>query len=112
MKIYNPSLEERAFLIQEAQALEPLVKNLGSLSVLIEQVQPSKKEDPFFRVTFLVAPESVGMRVQASDSNLFAATISAKDETLRQLNALVNALPSEIQGEPSQGLSIPRELLH
>ena len=101
MKVYNPSREERAFLYQEAQSLEPLIKDLGSLTVIVEQ----NPEGADFRVTFMVAPESVGMRVQASSPNLFDATMAAKAETEKQLIALVNALP---QG----GTSLPPELLH
>jgi hypothetical protein len=45
-----------------------------------------------YRVTFLVAPESMGLQIQAEDDNLFEATIAAKEEAQRQLNALINAL--------------------
>ena len=109
MKIYNPNREERAFLYQEAQDLEPLMKELGSLSVMVEQLKPKKADANRFRVTFVVAPESVGMRVQATDSNLFDATIAAKAETQRQLNALVNALPRQAVGE---GHELSPEFLH
>lgn len=96
MKIYNPNLEERAFLYQEAQDLAPLVKDLGSLSIMVEQTlgkedEPAQSENRY-RVTFVVAPESVGMEIQAEEEDLFSATIAAKEEAQRQLNALVNAL--------------------
>lgn len=39
MKIYQPSKEETAFLYQQAFELEPLVKDLGSLTVLVEEVE-------------------------------------------------------------------------
>ena len=107
MKVYNPSREERAFLYQEAQSLELLIKNLGSLTVLVEQ-NPAHQD---FRVTFMVAPETVGMRVQATDSNLFSATMAAKAETERQLNALVNALPRAHQ-EDQTDQTLPSENLH
>jgi ribosome-associated translation inhibitor RaiA len=87
MKVYNPSIEERAFLYQEAQDLAPLVKDIGSLSVLVEEQAQSG-----FRVTFLVAPESMGLQIHAENDNLFAATIAAKEEAQRQLNTLINAL--------------------
>jgi ribosome-associated translation inhibitor RaiA len=87
MRVYNPSLEERAFLYQEAQDLAPLVKELGSLSILVEEEAKSG-----YRVTFLVAPESMGLQIHAENDNLFAATIAAKEEAQRQLNALINAL--------------------
>lgn len=90
MKIYNPSLEERAFLYQEAQDLAPLVKDIGSLSVMVEQNEPKNG----YRVTFLVAPESMGLQIHADASDLFQATMDAKKETQRQLNALINALPT------------------
>lgn len=99
MKIYNPSLEERAFLYQEAQDLAPLVKDLGSLSILVEQDAEQKPEEDVenrYRVTFLVAPESMGIQIHAEESNLFAATIAAKEEAQRQLNALVNALDPQL----------------
>ena len=111
MKVYSPSREERAFLYQEAQDLEPLMKDLGSLSVLVEEMSSltSGNTDNRFRVTFVVAPESVGMKVQAVDGNLFDATIAAKSETLRQLNAIVNSLPRT--RTENDGLPVP-ELLH
>lgn len=87
MKVYNPTTEERAFLYQEAQDLAPLVRELGSLSIMVE----SEAENGY-RVTFLVAPESMGLQIQAENDNLFAATIAAKEEAQRQLNTLVNAL--------------------
>lgn len=114
MSIYNPNQEERAFLYQEAQDLELLMKDLGSLTVMVEEVsskQSKKNRVNRFRVTFVVAPESVGMRVQATDSNLFEAAIAAKDETLRQLNAIVNALPRPATSD-EHGLKIPPEFLH
>jgi hypothetical protein len=106
MKVYNPDREERAFLYQEAQDLEALVKDFGSLSVMVEEGKRSR-----FRVTFLVAPESVGMRVQAVDSNLYEATIAAKEETLRQLNAIVNSLPRPMQVD-GRNVKMPAEMLH
>lgn len=106
MKVYNPNLEERAFLYQEAQDLEPFLKNIGSLSVLVEEVASPKGKAGSFRVTFMVAPESVGMQVQATDANLYDAAKAAKEEAQRQLNALVNALPIE------SVVQIPRDLLH
>lgn len=87
MKVYNPNQEERAFLYQEAQDLAPLVKELGSLSILVENEAQSG-----FRVTFLVAPESMGLQIHAEDDNLFEAVILAKEEAQRQLNTLINAL--------------------
>jgi hypothetical protein len=82
------------------------MKDLGSLTVMVEQNKANR-----FRVTFVVAPESVGMRVQATDSNLFEAAIAAKDETLRQLNAIVNSLPRSTQAA-KDGIKIPPEFLH
>lgn len=112
MKIYNPSREERAFLYQEAQDLEPLMKDLGSLTVMVEQVVPKKQNArDRYRVTFVVAPESVGMKVQATDSNIFEAAIAAKGEALRQLNAILNALPRTKAAE-LMGSNVPREFLH
>jgi hypothetical protein len=111
MKIYNPNREERAFLYQEAQDLEPLIRNFGSLSVLVEEMQNKKTKNVRYRVTFMVAPESVGMRVQATDKSLFEATIAAKDEALRQLSAIVNSLPALASNEEQSG-KIPPELLH
>lgn len=114
MSVYNPTVEERAFLYQEAQDLEPLMKDLGSLSVMVEEMNPQEKgRRPLnrFRVTFMVAPESVGMRVQAVDSNLYDAAIAAKSEALKQLNAIVNSLPRQTP-KNEHGVPIPREFLH
>ena len=113
MSIYNPNREERAFLYQEALDLEPLMKDLGSLTVMVEEVQPKNGQRAVnrFRVTFVVAPESVAMRVQATDSNLYEATIAAKAEAQRQLNAIVNSLPRPANAN-KQGTKIPSDLLH
>jgi hypothetical protein len=114
MKIYNPNAEERAFLYQEAQDLEALMKDLGSLTVMVEELEPKKGKPQAanrFRVTFVVAPESVGMKVQATDTNIYEATMAAKTETQRQLNAIVNSLPREWNLEAGQ-LKIPSDLLH
>jgi len=96
MKIYIPSLEERAFLYQNALALQPLVKDLGSLSLVVEETEGKA---PRYRVTFMVAPESVGMQIQAESLSLYDATVAAKDEAERQLNALVNELPATVPPE-------------
>ena len=113
MGIYNPNAEERAFLYQEAQDLEVLMKDLGSLTVMVEEIHPKQgtAANNRFRVTFVVAPESVGMKVQATDTNIYEATIAAKSEAQRQLNAIVNSLPREwnANGEP---VRIPSDLLH
>ena len=113
MKIYNPNREERAFLYQEAQDLEILVKDLGSLSVMVEELaaRPVKSAAHDYRVTFMVAPETFGMRVQAVDDNLFDAAIAAKKETLKRLNALVNAMPRPRVGD-ADAAKIPVENLH
>jgi hypothetical protein len=106
MKIYTPNREERAFLYQEAQDLEALMKDLGSLSVMVEETALKKGRKCHrskFRVTFVLAPESVGMKVQATDRNIFDATIAAKEEAQRQLNAIVNSMPRPIDpnGKPA-----------
>ncbi len=109
MNIYNPSNEERAFLFQEAQSLEGLMKDLGSLSVMVEQISPKVEasKDFEYRVTFVVAPETVGMRVVATNQNIYEATIAAKEETARQLNAIVNQVAlAEAEG------TIPLEFMH
>jgi hypothetical protein len=109
MKIYSPTTEERAFLYQEAQSLEPLLRDLGSLTVLVEEV-PHKKTDDEYRVTFVVAPETGGMRIHATDKNIYDATIAAKVEAERQLNAILNSLPrSQLQAGQ---VHIPTEFLH
>lgn len=110
MKIYTPNREERAFLYQEAQDLEALMKDLGSLSVLVEEYGLKRGRDQSnYRVTFVLAPESVGMKVQASDRNIFDATIAAKEEAQRQLNAIVNSMPRTPNSKTPITLS---ELLH
>lgn len=113
MSIYNPNPEERAFLYQEAQDLELLMKDLGSLTVMVEEIHPKngKLAANRFRVTFVVAPESVGMKVQATDTNIYEATIAAKSETQRQLNAIVNSMPREWKVNGEQ-VKIPSDLLH
>ena len=111
MTIYNPSREERAFLYQEAQDLELLMKDLGSLTVMVEHTVEQEKKNRY-RVTFVVAPESVAMRVQATDKNLFEAAMAAKEETARQLNAIVNSMPRQWTPDALDGGKIPTALLH
>lgn len=113
MKIYSPNREERAFLYQEAQELASLMKDLGSLSVMVEEMQNKRRNDISYRVTFVLAPESVGMKVQATDGNFFEAAIAARNEAQRQLNAIVNSLPQEMApgGAAAQGKP-PTELLN
>ena len=112
MKIYSPNREERAFLYQEAQELSSLMKDLGSLSVMVEEMQSKPESEIRYRVTFVLAPESVGMKVQATDGNLFEAAIAARNEAQRQLNAIVNSLPQEMApGTAAQGKP-PSELLN
>ena len=105
MKIYSPNREERAFLYQEAQDLEPLMKELGSLSVMVEETTMKKTNRSRYRVTFVLAPESVGMKVQATDGNIFDATIAAKEEAQRQLNAIVNSMPRTASGQDKPSLT-------
>lgn len=112
MRIYNPNREERAFIYQEAQGLEALIKDLGSLSVMIEETAPKSGQGlATFRVTFLLAPESVGMKVQATDHNIYNAIVAAKEVAQQQLNAIVNALPQ--QRKPgTKANQPPSQLLH
>lgn len=107
MKLYNPNREERAFLYQEAQSLEPLIRDLGTLTVLVEEL-PQQKNNGRFRVTFVVAPENGGFRIQATDHNIFEATMAAKAKAEEQLNSLVNSLPRS----PKKRGGIPLELMH
>ena len=95
MKIYQPSKDETAFLYQQAFELEPLVKTLGSLAVLVEETDGKD-----FAVTFVVAPETMKFKVRGTGPNLVEATIAAKDEARRQLNALVNLTPNDSEGKP------------
>jgi hypothetical protein len=108
MSTYFPNAEERAFLFQEAQTLESLLKELGSLNVVVEEV-PSKREgrSPKYRVTFVVAPESMGMRVQATAADVYEAAIAAREETARQLSMIVNEAPRKRKAS-----KIPFEFLH
>ncbi len=113
MKLYTPNREERAFLYQEANDLEPLMRDLGSLTVLVEEMpgQSAKRPQCKYRVTFVLAPESFGMRVQAVDGSLIEAAIAAKTEAQRQLNAIVNSLPRDLNLDPG-GTKPPAEFLH
>jgi hypothetical protein len=110
-RIYSPNREERAFLYQEAQDLEDLMKDLGSLSVMVEEAKRGRSATKF-RVTFVLAPESVGMTVAADGGDLYEATIAAREEAQRQLNAIVNSLPRNFK--EAGGIEAPRlgEFLH
>jgi ribosome-associated translation inhibitor RaiA len=114
MRVYSPNREERAFLYQEARDLDDLMKDLGSLSVMVEEskVRRGRPVPSRFRVTFVLAPESVGMTVQADGRNIYDATIAAKEEAQRQLNAIVNSLPRNFKA--GSGIEAPKlgEFLH
>ena len=53
----------------------------------------------------MTAVESVGMTVQATDRNIFDATIAAKEEAQRQLNAIVNSMPRTMDAHDKPSLS-------
>ncbi len=111
---FEPSGEERAFLYQQVQDLEPIASQFGSITVLVEQSYPEENPDDLtYEVTFVVAPESMEFRVAARGQNLFETCIAAKDETRARLNQLINQVPDQaLAAAREQNLQIPPELLH
>lgn len=111
---FEPTLEERAFLYQQVQELEPIASQFGSLSVLVEQSYPQEDpEDISYAVTFVVAPESMNFKVTGSGKNLFETCIVAKQETQARLNQLINQVPDQaLAAVREENLQIPPELLH
>lgn len=111
---FEPTLEERAFLYQQVQELEPIASQFGSISVLVEQSYPQDNPDDLsYAVTFVVAPESMDFRVTGSGKNLFETCIVAKTEAQARLNQLINQVPDQaLAAAREQNLQIPPELLH
>lgn len=99
MKLYQPNQDEKAFLYQQAFELESLVKDLGSLSVMVEEM--GNKTRHKFVVTFVVAPEAMQFRVRAMGDTLVEATMAAREKAQKQLSALMNVMPAnEVIGQP------------
>lgn len=99
MKIYSPNLEERAFLYQEVQVIEPMIKDMGTMTVMVEEAEhkedTKKKLNTKFRVTMMLLPESMKMEIKTEGSNLYDAVIAAREEAVRKLSAVLNAMPSQ-----------------
>ena len=111
---FEPNAEERAFLYQQVQDLEPLASQFGSISILVEQNYPDDDpEDISYAVTFVVAPESMEFKIRGEGRNLFETCMVAKDEANTRLNQLINQVPDQaLQAAREQNMNIPPELLH
>lgn len=98
MKIYSPNIEERAFLYQEVQVIEPMIKDMGTMTIMVEEAEhkeDKKKLDAKFRVTMMLLPESMKMEIKTESSNLYDAVIAAREEAVRKLSAVLNAMPAQ-----------------
>lgn len=111
---FEPSAEERAFLYQQVQDLEPIASQFGSISVLVEQAHPDNDPDDIrYTVSFVVAPENMDFRVSGEGKDLFETCVAAKNESLAQLNKLINQVPDQaLAAAREQNPHIPPELLH
>ena len=94
---FEPENDVKAFIYQQVQDLEVLMKDLGSLAVYIEKEEgPVMKpgEDPYekFAVTFVLAPESVNLQVRSESSDIYEACRVGKEEAQRKLNSLINVM--------------------
>lgn len=111
---FEPTGEERAFLYQQVQELEQIASQFGSISVLVEQSHPEDQPDDLsYAVTFVVAPENMEFKVRGEGVDLFETCILAKNESLAQLNKLINQVPDQaLAAAREQNPHIPPELLH
>ena len=111
---FEPNAEERAFLYQQVQDLEPLASQFGSISVLVEQSHPKDApKDLSYAVTFVVAPESMEFKIRGEGKNLYETCMAAKNETMNRLSQLINQVPDQaLQAAREQNMHIPPELLH
>lgn len=111
---FEPTGEERAFLYQQVQELEQIASQFGSISVLVEQSYPEDNPDDLsYAITFVVAPENMEFKVRGEGVDLFETCMVAKNETLAQLNKLINQVPDQaLAAAREQNPHIPPELLH
>lgn len=92
---FEPENEVKAFIYQQVQDLEALIKDIGSLAVFVEKeevIGADEVEDlkDKYAVTFVVAPESLNLQIRSESSDIFEACRAGKEEAQRKLNALIN----------------------
>ena len=111
---FEPNAEERAFLYQQVQDLEPLASQFGSISILVEQSHPQDApKDLSYAVTFVVAPESMEFKIRGEGHNLFETCMVAKEEAMNRLNQLINQVPDQALAAARElDMHIPPDLLH
>lgn len=114
MMPFEPTMEERAFLYQQVQDLEPLASQFGSMTVLVEEAHPANEpENKTFGVTFVVAPENMEFRVRGEGKNLYETCIVAKQETQTRLNEMINQVPDAVlQAARAENPQVPPDQLH
>jgi hypothetical protein len=100
---FEPENEVKAFIYQQVQDLESLMKDLGSLAVYIEK-EDGQGESPYekFAVTYVLAPESVNLQIRSESSDIFEACRAGKEEAQRKLNSLINFM-GEQEGAAGAG---------
>jgi len=111
---FEPSLEEKAFLFQQVQELEAVATQFGSLTILVEERHPDNDpSDLSYEVTFVVAPENLDFRIQATGKNLYSTCMAAKEEAKARLSQLINQVPDQaLAAARADSIKIPPELLH
>ncbi len=111
---FEPSGEERAFLYQQVQDIEPIAGQFGSISVLVEQSHPTTDpSDLTYAVTFVVAPENMEFKIRGEGKNLYETCMLAKNEAILRLNQLINQVPDQALAQArEQNMHIPPDLLH
>ena len=103
---FEPENEVKAFIYQQVQDLELMMKDLGSLAVYIEKeeealVANGKKLNEKFAVTFVLAPESVNLQIRSESEDIFEACRAGKEEAQRKLNSIINFMDEQQGGAES-----------
>ena len=80
--------EERAFVYQQTMELSPLLFQNNPIAVILEKNH--NKEHLKYSVTFILVPETLNIKIQATGDNLFDVCISAKNKAKKTISQLAN----------------------
>jgi len=76
--------EERAFVYQQTMELSPLLFQEKPIAVVLE------KHNKKYSVTFILVPETLNIKIQATGDNLFDVCMSAKNKAKKTIFQLAN----------------------
>lgn len=80
----------KTYLYQQAEELGAWVKELGSVAALVDKTEPTADHDEVFGVTFVIAPESLNLKIRVENADFFLACKEAKDKAIQQANAVLS----------------------